>query len=98
MSHSASTSSDLIAVTAGTAVTNAGDSGRLRSVICIGGSAAGTVTVYDSVSTAAGTVLVKIAAPIGDTQSVYCDVAYNLGIVVVVTGTASAAIVHTIRG
>lgn len=88
------TSSGSIAVTTGAqTVTGAG---TLLHIECIGGSAAGTVTVYDGTSTA-GKMLVSLAGvAIGTTQ--ICDlgqgVVFNTGLFIVVSGAASQGIVH----
>ena len=78
------TSSGAIAVTAGANVLPAAtttsqlNSGILVAVQCTGGSAAGTVTVYDGTDTT-GIQLVKLAGvPIGTTQfaNIACGVVF----------------------
>lgn len=83
------TSTGAIALTAGTqSVTG---SGILLSVECVGGSAAGTVTVYDGTSTG-GTRLASLAGvAIGTTQVVTFPqgVVFNKGLFIVVSGTGA---------
>lgn len=101
-----STSSGSIAVTAGASVIPAGASasqvrsGILKYVSATGGSAAGTVRVYDGSSTA-GVLLIEVAGvPIGLTQTVELSdgVAFAGGLFIVVAGAGSTAVCHYILG
>jgi hypothetical protein len=83
------TSTGAIAVTAG-AQTITGP-GVLLSVECVGGSAAGTVTVYDGTSTSGLRLCSLAGVAIGVTQvaSFPQGIVFNTGLFVVVAGTAS---------
>lgn len=97
-----STSSGLIAVTAGASVvpaatvTSQANQGVVTAVECTAGSGAGTMTLYDGTSTA-GIALVTLAAvPVGTTQwaPIPQGVVFSNGLFIVVSGTGSTAIVH----
>lgn len=101
MAMQPSTSSGSIAVTAGAAVitnTSQVNSGILKYVSVTGGSAAGTIRVYDGTSTS-GVLLAEIAgAAIGVTiaQNLSDGVAFASGLFVVVSGTGSTGVLHYI--
>jgi hypothetical protein len=91
------TSSGSIAVTAGTQVVSG--PGLLTYAQCVGGSAAGTVTIYDGTSTS-GLLLVNIAGvPIGTTGTadISSQVVFNTGLFVVVAGTGSTGCLHYVK-
>lgn len=96
------TSSGSIAVTAGAAVIPAATrtsqvySGIFYALTVSGGSAAGTATVYDGTSTS-GVVIAQLSGvAIGTSQTfnISNGCAFANGLFIVVSGTASTALVH----
>ncbi len=95
-----STSSGLIATTAGVAVSDM--PGKLRGVIAgADGTNAATVTVYDNPSAASGTILAKIVVDATLTHESFLPpggIVVNRGLFVVVAGTGSEAIIYFDKG
>lgn len=96
------TSSGSIAVTVGAQVVPSASatsqlmSGYLTSVVCTGGSAAGTVSVYDGTSTAGLLLCTLAGVPIGTTEvfNISEGVVFSRGLFIVVSGTGSSAVLH----
>ena len=61
--------------------------GVLHSVSLAAGADAATAIFYDNTA-ASGTIIIKLAAVIGGTESAVLDVAFGTGLHVAVTGTA----------
>ncbi len=92
---SVATSSGSLAATGAVAV--AGNSGRLTCLMVNAGADAATATVYDN-TTNSGTIIAKLSAAINTSEAIQCDVVYNKGIYIVITGTTPVVIAHTVRG
>lgn len=88
------TSTGAIAVTAG--VQQISGPGVLLFASCTGGSAAGTLTIYDGTSTSGLRLIDLAGVGIGVSQTAPTEggVVFNTGLFVVVSGSGSIGIIH----
>ncbi len=64
--------------------------GILHSIVLAGGSDAATLIVYDNTA-GSGTIICKLAVPLGDNADAILDVAFGIGIYATLTGTTPSA-------